>query len=151
MVVPELNQRHVDFHPLSANYRAIGWGDLNLKPPGYGPRAARLLPAICCLPSIQSSLINQTWRRNWIWAGTSRVSVSRPDLQPLGILIVDPVGLEPTTNRLWAGSSASWASPTGWSQETFYSSSAYTYINSIFFSPNVKSFKIFELFNCWNQ
>ena len=107
---PELNWRHMDFQSIALptelqNHLVAGEGFEPTTSGLWARRATRLLyPAIC----------------NGGGTGIrTQAPVSRPTgfqdrtLQPLGyssvyissFLMVDPVGLEPTTSRLWAGSS----------------------------------------------
>ena len=79
--------------------------DLNQRPPGYEPDE---------LPGCSTPRYLIRWRRNWDsnpGASFPTYRFSRPDPSTTWVFLhlftflVDPVGLEPTTHRLWAGCS----------------------------------------------
>ena len=89
--------------------------DLNQRPPGYEPDELPGCSTPRCLMSYSFFCWRFKWRRNWDsnpGASFPTYRFSRPDpsttwvfLQMFGNIMVDPVGLEPTTHRLWAGCS----------------------------------------------
>ena len=115
MVVPvgiEPTTRGFSVH-CSTNWATEPWlrgKDLNQRPPGYEPDE---LPD-CSTPRYlnfahHDYIINNLAEEVGFEPTHALTSAGFQDqsLQPLGYssIMVDPVGLEPTTNRLWAGSS----------------------------------------------
>ena len=115
----ESNQRHMDFQSIALptelrDHLVAGEGFEPTTSGLWARRATRLLyPAMFNEQFFFSWRFK--WRRNWDsnpGASFPTYRFSRPDpsttwvfLQMFGNIMVDPVGLEPTTHRLWAGCS----------------------------------------------